>query len=353
MTTNIYLRKENATTNVLAVFLWLVWVGATSSTFAEPTKPLERFEFSQVEMAVPIRIIIYAPDNAIANTAASEAFAKVRQLNAVFSDYDPDSEARRLCTTSSEGKPARVSDDLWRVLNRSLELSEKTGGAFDVTAGPLTKLWRNARRTKETPSEKSIAAAKAKTGYSFVRLHPKTQSVELLKPDMQLDFGGIAKGYAVDEALKVLKKRGLTRVLVDAGGNLGLGDPPPGKPGWRIGIAPPSPQKPPREYLWLSNVSLSTSGDLWQFAVIKGVRYSHLIDPITGRALTEHGSVTVIGPDGLNTDGVSSAIAILGPEKGLKLLEKEPKHSAFIVRISDGKTQTHETENWKIWPKAK
>ncbi len=339
--------------------LWCAWAGMqAAAAFGES---LDRFEVTQTEMAVPIRIVIYSRTNATADAAAKAAFGKFHELNAIFSDYDPESEARRLCDTSSEGKPIRVSDDLWRVLVRSLELSEKTDGAFDVTVGPLVHIWRNARRTKELPQKTSLEAALTRVGYRFVRLHPEQQSVELLRPNMRLDFGGIAKGYAVDEAMKVLRQHGFTHVLVDAGGNLGLGDPPPDKPGWRIGTTrvladadqkSADKKKPPREYLWLSQVSISTSGDLRQYAVIGGVRYSHLINPKTGMALTEHNNVTVIGPDGLSTDGVSSAIAILGPEKGLKLIEKTPSHSVFIVRIVDGKEQTYESSNWKTWPRA-
>ena len=164
---------------------------------------------------------------------------------------------------------------------------------------------------------------------------------------MRLDLGGIAKGYAVDEAMKTIRQRGITRMMIEAGGNIGLGDSPPDQVGWRIGIAPPEINKPARQYLLLSRVAISTSGDLWQHAVIGGVRYSHLIDPRTGMALTDRTSVTVIGPNGLNTDGLSSAVAILGPEKGMKLVEGSPGVAAFIVRVIDGKEQTFQSRKWK------
>ena len=308
---------------------------------------MERFEFSRTEMAIPIRIVLYAADNATAVKAAEAAFSRFHQLNAILSDYDPQSELRRLCDTSGGGKAVRVSDDLWRVLVRAQQLSERSQGAFDATIGPVVHLWRSARQTKELPSPESIKKALARVGYRFVRLDPKRQAVELLKPNMRLDLGGIAKGYAVDEAMSVLRGQGITRMLIDAGGNLGLGDPPPEKPGWRIGVAPPDVQSPPREYLWLSRLALSTSGDLWQYALIDGTRYSHLIDPRTGMALTDHSSVTVVGPDGLSTDGLSCAVAVLGPEKGLKLIENTPGLSAFIVRMIDGKQQTYESKRWK------
>ena len=164
----------------------------------------------------------------------------------------PASELRQLCEHSSPGKPIQASTDLWRVLVRARELSQRSEGAFDVTVGPLTLLWRNARRTKELPSPASIAAAREKVGYRLMRLDAGRQTVELLKPGMRIDLGGIAKGYAVDEAMAAIRASGITRMMVEAGGNIGLGDPPPERSGWRIGIAPPDVGQPPRQYVLLA-----------------------------------------------------------------------------------------------------
>jgi thiamine biosynthesis lipoprotein len=326
----------------------IVWLLGVAISAAAPSEPaLKRFEHTQTEMAVPIRIVLYTHDNATAQKAAEAAFFRFHQLNAILSDYDPQSELRRLCDTSTEGHSVRVSDDLWRVLVRALELSERSGGAFDVTISPVVHLWRSARQTKELPSPESLRRALSRVGYRSVRLDHGRHTVELLKPNMRLDLGGIAKGYAVDEAMAVLRKHGVTRMMVEAGGNLGLGEPPPERPGWRIGIAPPDVRSPPREYLWLSRCAISTSGDMWQFAVIGGKRYSHLINPHSGMALTDRSSVTVVGPDGLSTDGVSSAVAILGPQKGLALVESMPDSAAFIVRMTDGKLTIYRSKRWQ------
>jgi FAD:protein FMN transferase len=331
----------------LTLRLAVVWLVGVVMQTTDCSAAMNRFEFTRTEMAVPIRIVLYAADDTTAAQAAREAFSRFHDLNALLSDYDPASELRRLCDTSSEGKPVRVSDDLWRVLVRALDLSQQSEGAFDVTVGPVILLWRNARRTKELPSPKSVHAALSRVGHQWVRLHPQQQAVELLRPKMRLDLGGIAKGYAVDEAMRALRKRGITRMMVEAGGNIGLGEPPPDRPGWRIGVAPPDAHSPARQYLWLSRVAISTSGDLWQYAVIGGVRYSHLIDPRTGMALVDHSSVTVVGPSGLSTDGLSTAVAILGPEKGLKLIENTPDAAALIVRVVDGKERTYQSRKWK------
>jgi thiamine biosynthesis lipoprotein len=325
--------------------VWLLCVSVAPAMSTETTQT--RFEFRQTEMAIPIRIVIYSTENATAAKAAEAAFSRFQQLNAILSDYDPQSELRRLCDTAGGGHSVPVSNDLWRVLVAAEQLSERSHGAFDVSVGPLVHCWRNARRTKELPSPEMIQKALKRVGYQSIRLDPKRQAVELLKPNMRLDLGGIAKGYAVDEAMAVLRKHGITRMLIDAGGNIGLGNPPPEQVGWRIGISPPDAHHPPREYLYLSNCALSTSGDLWQYAIIHGTRYSHIIDAHTGMALTDHSSVTVVGPDGLHTDGLSSAVAILGPEKGLELVEKTPEVAAFIVQMVDGKERTYESKRWK------
>ncbi|MEN6451143.1 MAG: FAD:protein FMN transferase [Thermoguttaceae bacterium] len=312
----------------------------------------QRFEFTGVEMAVPIKIVLFGADNATAADAAHAALARFHQLNSILSDYDAKSELRRLCDASSEGRAVRVSDDLWRVLVRAQQLSEQSAGAFDVTVGPIVHLWRNARRTKELPRPESIASARQRVGYRFVRLRDQHQAVELLRPNMRLDLGGIAKGYAVDEGMRELRRRGFTVAMIEAGGNLALGDPPPGKRGWTVGIAPPDVGRPPREYLSLSGGGVSTSGDLWQHATINGVRYSHLIDPRTGRPLTGRMSVTVVGRDGLSTDGLSSAAAVLGPEQGMKLIEDTPGAAGLMVQVVDGKETVHESSRWRNLAKA-
>ena len=328
--------------------LLLLWLLAGETAVGPSGEPAgNRYQFAQTEMAVPIQDRIVCPQSATASRAAEAAFSRFHTLNSICSDYDPESELRRLCRTSSAGHAVRVSEDLWRVLVCRQELSQRSEGAFDVTIGPVVRLWRSGRHTKELPSRELLDEARSRVGYRLMRLDSRTHSVELLKANMRLDLGGIAKGYAVDEAMAALRKHGIARMMVEAGGNIGLGDAPPGKAGWRIGIAPPDAHSPPREYLELARVAISTSGDMWQYAIIGGKRYSHLIDPHSGMALTDHSNVTVVGPDGLSTDGLSSAVAILGPEKGLKLVEATPHSAAFIVRLVNGKEQTFQSKRWR------
>jgi FAD:protein FMN transferase len=300
----------------------------------EPPRPApQRFEFESKHMGTTFRIVLYATDKATAKKAADAAFARVAELDGIMSDYKKDSELMLLCKkfATEVGEPIRVSDDLIFVLQKAEELSKKCDGAFDITVGPVVQLWRIARRTQELPDPKEFAAAREKVGYKKVRLDATKKTVQLLTPGMQLDLGGIAKGYAADEALKLLRtKFGIKQALVAAFGDITCGDPPPGEDGWKIEIAPIAKSQKPRP-LKLANAAVSTSGDLEQFVEIKGVRYSHVLDPKTGLGLTGRRSVTVIAPNGTTADSMTKAVSVLPPDEGLKLVEATEGAAAYIV----------------------
>jgi FAD:protein FMN transferase len=305
---------------------------------------LERLEYRQVLMGVPVRILVYAGDKDLANAAVHAAFERIRQLNLIFSDYDEDSEISRLTRNYSTGQPIAVSADLATVFAASLEVSRRSEGAFDVTVGPLVRLWRPSRRSKQLPAANELAAAKRRVGYRAVHLDLEHRTVTLDKSDMRLDFGGIVKGYAADEARAVLKSRGFNQALVALSGDISVGDAPPDEPGWKIGVAglePPS--EDPKEFIYLTNKAVSTAGDAYQFVEIGGKRYSHLVDPTTGLGITRRVTVTVIAPTGLLSDGLDSAAAILGTEKGLKLLEGVPGVTARYTELTAGGPKIFET----------
>lgn len=295
-------------------------------------------------MGVQWRIVLYATDKPIANNASQIAFRRVKELNKVLSDYDPQSELNQLCQLSGPGKPVKVSPDLFKVLKRSQSLSRETSGAFDVTISPVVRLWRRARRRKQMPDAEQLQAARNLVGYQSMRLSEQNQSVELLKPDMRLDLGGIAKGYAADVALNVLKKHGIDRVMIDASGDLALGNPPPGNCGWKIGISSSdAPGAKIDRYLMLKNCAVATSGDALQHVVIDGTRYSHIVNPHTGLGLTDQSRVTVIAPDGISADSLASAISVLGPEKGIALLSQNPGTACLILRHEQGELKSYES----------
>ena len=213
---------------------------------ADDPSSLQKFVFEKAEMGLPFRVSLYAPDQATAKAAADAAFDRIAVLNSIFSDYDSDTELSRLSMTSGQGRAVPISTALWKVLSRAQEFSERSGGAFDVTVGPLVNLWRRARRMQELPSPEAIQEMKARVGYKNLRLDPAHHTAELLIPEMRLDLGAIAKNYAVDEAVALLRERGITRALVGGSGDMTASDAPPGQPGWRIEVAPlDTPDAPP------------------------------------------------------------------------------------------------------------
>src|SRR5882672_10590153 len=166
-----------------------------------PTNQANRFEFSELQMGLPFRIVLYAADKPTAEAAARVAFDRIQQLNTMLSDYEDDSELSRLSRTARSGEAVKVSDELWFVLQRAQKLAERTDGAFDVTVGPVVSLWRKARREKQLPDPSRLAEALKAVGYGKLVLDPQRHIAQLLVPYMRLDLGGIAKGYALDEAL--------------------------------------------------------------------------------------------------------------------------------------------------------
>jgi thiamine biosynthesis lipoprotein len=352
-------RSMPASGTDLLVLCWALgaWLVGLSAALGEPlaAEPApRRFEFTQTEMAVPVKIVLYSVDGDAATIAAKETFSRIHVLNGILSDYDPESELRRLGDTAGEGKAVPVSADLWKVLEHAQRVSQQSEGAFDVTVGPVVRLWRRARRQKELPSAQALREATGRVGYKLVKLDAQHRTVELLKKGMQLDLGGIAKGYAMDEALAELRRHGISRALVEAGGDMRLGDPPPGRAGWRVGIPPlDNPQGTPLSYLELSRVAVSTSGDVIQYVEIGGKRYSHVVDPRTGMALTDHCRVMVVAPTGMAADAITKAVGVLGPAKGLKLIEAAPEMAAMVTRAPNGKIEHYESSRWKDLPQVK
>ncbi len=313
---------------------------------------LKPFEFIQPKMGTGFRIVIYAPAEGIAKRAADAAFARVDQLNATLSDYNPSSELSRLSLMTEQGPmtaPVNVGDDLWNVLVRSREASEQSHGAFDITVGPFVKLWRRSREMNALPTPERIEKTRASVGYDGLKLFPDRHSVQLLKSHMRLDVGGIAKGYTAMQCMAVIRGFGLTHAMVGAAGDLTVGDPPPGKAYWRVAVQDLAhPQGWPAAYVKLRNSSISTSGDTERFIIIDGVRYSHVIDPHTGLGLRRRIGVTVLSPDGTTSDWLTKPASVLGPEAGLALIDATPGAAGRVVIIDeDGTVKTYESKRWR------
>lgn len=300
-----------------------------------PEAPLTRYDYSQRLMGLAFEISVYASDEAVANEAVEAAYGRIRKLNGIFSDYEPESELNRLCKTAGTGHAVPVSRELWEIILASVELSEKSEGLFDITAGPLVRLWRKARRNKQLPDPDQITAARSRVGYKLIKLDHKSHSIELTRAGMQLDLGGIAVGYACDAVMRLFQERKLFRVMINGSGDILVGAPPPGRAGWIIGIAPSSPDGPPSRLLSLQNAAVSTSGDVFQHLEINGVRYSHIVNPRTGLGITDRSTVVVVARNCMTADAWSTTVSVLGPECGIaKLVDSHPEGAALIIRTT-------------------
>lgn len=328
----------------LALLGAMIWLSGCRST--PGTEGLQRFEFKQPHMGTLFTITLYARGELAARVSADAAFARIAALDRMMTDYDPESELMQL-GRKPVGEPIRVSDELFDILQQSQRVAELSDGAFDVTIGPVVRQWRRARRTGTLPAPEALARVRELVGWRKLKLDPCQQTVTLTVPDMQLDLGGIAKGYAADQALAVLKAQGLPCALVAASGDIAVGEPPPGKRNWRVAVGQlDGKDGKPARILFLNDAAVSTSGDAEQFVEIGGHRYSHIVDPRTGVGLTERLQVTVIGRRATATDAFATAASVLGVERGVALLESQPDLEGVFVWKRGSETKV-------FWPKRR
>jgi thiamine biosynthesis lipoprotein len=341
-----------ATIITAMVVLAAVVLAAVATGCRERAAP-GRFAETRRFMAVPWTVTVHAATAAGGRKAIAAAFAEIARVEAILSDYDPASELSRLSAAAPMAEPVPVGDDLWRVLVWAAEIRDATAGAFDVTVGPLTTVWRRARRSGRLPPADTLAAARAAVGADALLLDREARTVRLTRPGMRLDAGGIGRGYALDRALEVLTAHGITAAMIDCSGDVVMSGPPPGAAGWRIAIRPfagtpaggggADERGPP---LLLTHAAVTTSGDAYQFVEIDGVRYSHVVDPRTGLGVTGRTAVTVIAPDATTADALATALSVLGPDAGLEALAAFPECAARFAWIEDGRPRRVASPTW-------
>ena len=289
-------------------------------------------------MGVPWSVTV-AGGGAGAEAAAEAALDEVARLERILSDYDPQSELSRLSASAPTRRPVPLSADLAAVLIRALAIRDASGGAFDPTVGPLTTLWRQARRSGRLPLPERLTAARAAVGPATLRVEGDPPAAMLTRPGMRLDLGGIGMGYAIDRALALLAGRGITSALVDASGDVGCSGAPPGSDAWRVTVAPFDPADADGEgaTIRVARAAVTTSGDAFQAVEIDGRRYSHIVDPRTGIGVAGPAAVTVIAPDCTTADALATAASVLGPDAGLGLVERmEGCAARFVWGDRDG-----------------
>ena len=318
---------------------WLAWSGSALAA------PPQLYEAAEPHMGALIRIKLYAEGPQQSTAAFRAAFNRIAQLDEALSDYKPASELNRI-SRSAVGNPVKVSQDLFRVLAASLKLSEESAGAFDVTLGPVIRLWRQARTDHRIPPAEALREAAARCGYGRLHLDAAAGTVLLDEPGMQLDLGAIAKGYAADAALVVLAQFGIRSALVAASGDLAIGEPPPGRRGWKIGVSRGGPDGGLERMLELHNAAVSTSGDAEQSLEIDGKRYSHIVDPATNMGLTTPITVTVVARMGVDADSLATAVSVLGADRGMAVIRKHPDSAALIITGEGAAMRVVESPGW-------
>jgi len=289
------------------------------------------------------RVVAVAADGNTANRCMEAAFAEIQKVDELMSDYKSDSEISEV-NQDAFRRAVKISESTYEVLQRSVEISNLTDGAFDITVGPLVDLLRRAEKKDVTPGEDEIARAKSKAGFEKLILDQKNRTARFAIDGMRLDLGGIAKGYAVDKAIQAMQKAGAVGGMVDIGGDIRcFGRALQGKSHWLIGLQDPkmaknskfpAPGQSGRALLLtlkLVNAAVATSGDYQQFVLIKGKRYSHIINRQMGTCAQGLSSVTIIADNATDADALATAVSVMGVEKGLALIEKLPETEAILI----------------------
>lgn len=284
------------------VSLLLLVIAALPSAQADTSS--SAFTFERGLMGTRFAITCHGTDQQAAKIASDAAFQAAEEINQVASDYIADSELLSL-TKQPAGEPISISPLLFDLITQARDFAAKTNGHFDPSLGPLTKLWRESRRRKSLPQPATLTTARAATGWQNLILDPQKSTILFSKPHMRLDLGGIAKGQAADAMLRVMTAHHFPCSCITAGGDVRLGNPPPGTEGWKIGVK--SISEDPSDTLTLANCAVSTSGDLHQFIEINGIRYSHIIDPATGLGVTHAIAATIIAPTATMSDALATA----------------------------------------------
>lgn len=317
---------------------------------ADPAPPGAVVRSDRPLMGSSFSISVWAPSGKQpeAAVAINDALDRIEALERTISSWDPDSETS-LLNAQAGGGPIKVSKKLRELISRSLEWSEKTGGAFDVTGGPLFTLYDEARRTSTFPSEAALQQCRFLVGPEKVCVSGR--GVALALPGMKLSFGGIGKGYAADEAGRLIQKRGFENYLIDAGGDL-LVRGARGERPWEIAIRHPRSEKY-LAYTSFTDCAVATSGDYERYFVVGGERYSHIVDPRTGLPSAGPASVTVLADNCTDADALATAVSVLGQEQGPALVNSLPGVEAVLINangvtiLSSGLRIAEERLQWK------
>ena len=305
-----------------------------------------KFSYSEMKMGSAFNLIIVSADSNKANHLARKSYELVDSLNHIFSNYDSSSELSKI-NASAGLLPYKMSTAMLDLVQKSQYAYIQSKGAYDISIGPLSSLWRKARKAKLFPEASTVLATKKLVGLNQVKINKRLGTIFLPNANMQLDFGGIAKGYIAGWVINYLKANGIQQALADAGGDIVMSGAPMNSKGWVIGVnVPETTDDLINKKLQLSNCSVATSGDVYQFIEYKGVKYSHIINPLTGYGVTNLRNVTIIAKTGATADWLATACSIL-PIKEAKQLAISHQAALLITTLKNGKLVFEATPNFK------
>lgn len=279
-------------------------------------------------------ITVYSQDVKSANIAINSAFDAMTAVDGLMSAYNQDSEISEINRQAGK-KSVGVSPQTFFVIKSAIHYSEISDGAFDITISPLVRSWGFFRKQGRIPPQEEINQQRALVNYRLIELDSERNRIKLLKNGMALDLGGIAKGYAVDQAIEKLRAAKVENVLVNLSGNMYAMGHPKDRAAWRIGIRHPRQKADLLGFIELKEEAIATSGDYEKFFIHNGKRYSHIINPSTGYPVSGIASVTIIAPTAMEADALSTAVFVLGTEKGLQLIKSKDGVEGIIVQIDD------------------
>lgn len=295
----------------------------------EPTEEVYRRDELLMGTVVDIQVVHSNPTKA--TNLLDKAFKYMKELVYMMDVHREDSEISRV-NREAYIHPVEVSPELYEIISLSLQISRLTNGAFDITVGPLLKIWPIYKKSGfSLPDATQLQNALARVGWQNLYIDETHRTVHFAKENMSLDLGGIAKGYIVDKTAEFLKNQGISGALIDAGGDIyALGTAPKNKP-WHIGIQHPRDGRELIAILELKDIGVVTSGDYERYVIKDGVRYTHIIDPRTGFTVRKTASVTLIGKSTAFIDAIATAIMVEGVEKGMTLVQSIPHINALII----------------------
>ncbi len=318
-------RSERGILGGLSICICILWLGCYP--------PEQKRTGNRLMMGSFGSVIVYASDARKGDDAIDQALTRMETVDKLMSHYKPDSEISQINRLAGY-QALQVSVDTFRVIQAAINYSQQTDGAFDITIAPLVQSWGFFKHEQRIPSLEEIQRERSLVDFHRIQLHEADRSVFLKETGMQLDLGGIAKGYAVDLAAEALRKGSIMDALVNLSDStfFALGHPP-GKAFWQIAIQHPRKKDAILGTISLTNQALATSSDSEQFFIHEGVRYSHILDPRTGYPVSNGVvSTTVIAPTGIEADALSTAVFVLGAVEGMKLIQARDGVEGVIVR---------------------